>query len=240
MGTENPSLPFWKDHLKGAPTSAIGPLQLTGMSQPSMNDVSVELTISQPPLLSGITCSTFVKAALVWVLAQQAESSGIILGQVVHGCGGSLPNIDRTLGPCLNQLPLRVMLDAEWTVEDLLRDVQGRQVEIVANDNVSFEQIVRNCTSWHEGSTFGCFVHHQGLAMSETAAVMEISGIKSSSGPSWATSRMAAGQVGVVSIEHESCLAVRITAAENTLDQSSLNHLGKKVVDAIELFAGSP
>ncbi|KAH8426366.1 uncharacterized protein LDX57_004104 [Aspergillus melleus] len=240
LDAENPSLPFWKDQLKGAPVSAIDPLQLTGMSQPSINDVSVELKISQPPLLSGITLSTLVKAALAWVLSQQAESSDVILGQIVHGRGGSLPNIDRTLGPCLNQLPLRVMLDAEWTVEDLLRDVQGRQVEIVANDNVSFEQIVRSCTSWPEGSTFGCFVHHQGLAMTETAAVVEICGIKPSSGPGRATSRMAAGQVGVVSIEHESCLEVRITAAENTLDQPSAIHLAKRVVDAIELFAGSP
>ncbi|PLB49054.1 hypothetical protein P170DRAFT_464604 [Aspergillus steynii IBT 23096] len=239
MSSENSCFSFWRDHLNGASASAIDPLGVAGISEPSVEDITVEHTICRPQTLPDITLATLVKAASAWVLGRHAGSSDIILGQIMHGRGGSLPNIGRTLGPCLTQLPVRVTLQPDMTVEDLLHEMQTRQMEAVANDNISFDHIRRHCTSWPDDSAIGCFTHHQGLQMVELPAVQDFDGIKSSPSLTWVTSKLAPGQVGINSVERSSHLELLITATENTLDQASAEDLVKRIAAAIELFASS-
>lgn len=240
MGTNNSYLSFWRDHLKDAPVSAIDPLGVTKITQPSVKDIYVKRTICRPRTLSDVTLATLVRAGLSWVLARHSGSLDIVLGQIMHGRGGTLANRDRILGPCLTQLPLRVTLHTDWTVEDLLHEIQACHMEAVANDNVSFDRIFRHCTSWPEGSLIGCFTHHQALNMSDSAADLDLGGIKSSCGLTWATSKLAPGQVGLTSIEHASHLELCVTATDTTMDQTSAEQLAKKIGDAVELLASSP
>jgi len=131
------------------------------------------------------------------------------------------------------------MIGSQWTVEDLLH-IQRQQIKVVAHDNVSFDDIVSKCTDWHDNSTLGCFVHHQGAELGEAAAAFKMGSIYSSPGPCWATSKMASGQVGVISVERGPYLDLRITAAEDTLNQATAELLVERLVDAVQFFIGFP
>ncbi|OQE20976.1 hypothetical protein PENFLA_c015G04071 [Penicillium flavigenum] len=228
---------FWSNYLQNTPAPALDPLGITDIPLSTKNDTSARREINHPTLLPDTTVSTLVKAAFSWVLSVHVATSDIVLGQVVHGRGAPLPDVDKALGPCINLLPVRININPEWTVEDLVRYVQNQQLETFPYDYVSFENIVERCTNWPAGSKLGCLVHHQGM---ETAEPFEMGGLRSSSSSSWASSKLAQGQLGVISMERGPCVDIMIAAAEDTMDHPTADRLAEKLAKTIELFSSCP
>ncbi|KAJ6167355.1 hypothetical protein N7497_000198 [Penicillium chrysogenum] len=228
---------FWSNYLQNTPALALDPLGITDIPLSTKNDTSARREINYPTLLPDTTVSTLVKAAFSWVLSVHVATSDIVLGQVVHGRGAPLPDVDKALGPCINLLPVRININPEWTVEDLVRYVQNQQLETFPYDYVSFENIVERCTNWPASSKLGCLVHHQGM---ESAEPFEMGGLRSSSSSSWASSKLAQGQLGVISMERGPCVDIMIAAAEDTMDHPTADRLAEKLAKAIELFSSCP
>jgi hypothetical protein len=146
--------------------------------------------------------------------SRYATLSEIIIGQVVHGRGGSaLPGMETVLGPCINFLPIRISLGQKSTVADLLQHIQDQQLATVPHDQLSLKHIVSKCTNWPTNTKLGCIVHHQGVGAQPTSSdgSMAIGGVESTSSTSWANSTPVPGQVGIISIERGSSLDLYMT-----------------------------
>ncbi|OQD78770.1 hypothetical protein PENANT_c082G03126 [Penicillium antarcticum] len=235
MGHLNkPETLFWRQYLQGAPSAALDPLRQIGKARISDNDIVEKHYTAIPSLPSDITMSTLMKAAFSWILFEKTSQSDIILGQVVHGRGSSLLDANTAIGPCLNHLPVRIRVEPNWTVKDFLHHVQVQQLEITAHDEASFDAIAESCTEWHPGSKMACLVHHQSK---EATKPFEMGGVLSSSGCDWASSKLAHGQLGIISVEHESQLELMITATEETMDQRGVQLLLEKLIATIQLFS---
>ncbi|GMG11820.1 unnamed protein product [Aspergillus oryzae var. brunneus] len=242
LGKEHPrSLSFWTDYLRGASSNALDPLCITSLPDPpgdNMSPTTARREIRRPVPMAGATVATLIKAALAWLFARYQSQYDIILGQVVHGRGSDLPNIDKVFGPCVTFLPVRVTIDPNWTVSDLLRHTQAQHVATVPHDAVGLRDIVRQCTNWPEDAKFGCLVHHQPLQ--SASEPLELGGLNSFSNITWASSRPSAGQVDVISIERQDSLDLVIASPANVLDQASVEWMADRLSEAIELFCQFP
>ncbi|KAJ1713061.1 nonribosomal peptide synthase [Aspergillus flavus] len=242
LGKEHPrSLSFWTDYLRGASSNALDPLCITSLPDPpgdNMSPTTARREIRRPVPMAGATVATLIKAALAWLFARYQSQYDIILGQVVHGRGSDLPNIDKVFGPCVTFLPVRVTIDPNWTVSDLLRHTQAQHVATVPHDAVGLRDIVRQCTNWPEDAKFGCLVHHQPLQ--SASEPLELGGLNSFSNITWASSRPPAGQVDVISIERQDSLDLVIASPANVLDQASVEWMADRLSEAIELFCQFP
>ncbi|CAI7648521.1 unnamed protein product [Penicillium glandicola] len=235
MGDLNKAeLSFWRRYLQGVPCAALDPLQQTGKARISDNDIVEKGQIPMPSLPPDMTVSTLVKAAFSWVLFGKTSQTDVILGQVVHGRGNSYLHANTAIGPCLNHLPVRIKIEPDWTVENFLHHVQAQQLEITAHDEASFDAIAECCTAWEPGSKMACLVHHQS---EEATTPFEIGGVRSLSGCDWASSKLAHGQLSIISVEHGSQLEVMVSATEETMDQHSVEVLLEKLMGTIQLFS---
>ena len=80
----------------------------------------------------------------------------------------------------------------------------------------------------------GCLVHHQS---EEATEPFELGGVRSSSGCDWASSKLAHGQLGIISVERGTQLELMVSATEETMDQRSVELLLEKLVATIQLFS---
>lgn len=231
------SLAFWTKYLSGACLSALDPLDIAGFPGPADKNTfprQIRREIPKPSLLAEITVANLVKAALSWVLVRNSSRSDIVLGQVVHGRGGSLPGIDKVFGPCVTFLPIRILMDSSWTVADLLQHVQTQQLATIPHDSVSLSDIAMQSTDWGADAKYGVLVHHQGLG---SHGWLEIDGVASSSSAAWGTSRAIPGQVTIFSVEQETSLDLMIAGPVDALDEGKAESLADELAKAIELFS---
>ena len=239
--TNDEAFSFWRKYLQNASVSTLDFLRVTSTPVPQENNstavTSARREITRSCFISEITSSTLVKAALIWKLSSRGLHRDVIFGQVVHGRACPIPDVDKALGPCINLLPLRVVMSPEWTIMDLLRHTQAQQLETLSYDYLSFEDIVRKCTDWPSNSKFGCIVHHQ---EADGGGSFEMGGIRASSSSSWANSKLEQGQVGIVSMKRGAGLDIMITATSDTLEQAKAEVLADELVEAIEWFSEFP
>jgi amino acid adenylation domain-containing protein len=141
---------FWRDFLAG---SAITRLpyntQVTGLKNNSLH-CSVEVTVGQPP--KEITMATVVKAAWSKVLQEVTGGDDIVFAQLVSTRGIDVPGIDRTVGICFNQVPVRVQYRKCMTALDLLHAVQRQHTRALAFETTGWGTIVSDSTDWPAGS----------------------------------------------------------------------------------------
>jgi amino acid adenylation domain-containing protein len=236
--TNDEAFSFWKEYLQDASVASLDFLRVTSTPVSQQNNstavTSARREITRSCFISEITSSTLVKAALIWKLSSRGLQRDIIFGQVVHGRGCPIPDVDKALGPCINLLPLRVVMSPEWTIMDLLRHTQAQQLETLSYDYLSFEDIVRKCTDWPINSKFGCIVHHQ---EADGGGSFDMGGIRASSSSSWANSKLEQGQVGIVSMKRGMGLDLMITATGDTLEQSKAEVLADELVEIIQWFS---
>ncbi|PWY91675.1 amino acid adenylation [Aspergillus sclerotioniger CBS 115572] len=237
----SPALSFWREYLSGAPLPGI---EVAGHfnTQGSGKHTAVSRDIGRFTLPADVTMATLVHSSLAWILCQHANRRDVILTQVVHGRGGSLPGMDKVIGPCANYLPMRFRTDPQWTVGDLLHHVQRQRLETAPYDHVAFGEIVRQCTQWPEDTTYGCIVNHQVVASSSG---VDLDGTRSASRTYWSTGRsdneeLLAGQMAVTSIERDTGVELCITAVGGVMDEATAERLVGQVAEAMRLFVESP
>ncbi|KAL3461145.1 hypothetical protein BJX64DRAFT_289525 [Aspergillus heterothallicus] len=245
------SLAFWQDYLQSLSRESADPLGVTSTLQsPQGNDatpLTVRREIEHNFRLPDITAVTLVMASTAWVLSRHSTLQEIILGQVVHGRGSSLPGMETVLGPCINVLPVRISLGHSATVDDLLHHVQGQQLAIVSNDAISWKQIVDQCTDWPQEAKLGCIVHHQaavpqaGASSNNPGGNVSIGGVLSSYSTSWENSTPTPGHVRIISIERgRASLDLYMTFPTERVGNQVAEQLADAIAHTIRLFAMFP
>ncbi len=80
-----------------------------------------------------LTVNTLMQAAWALLLGRYTGGEDVVFGVTVSGRPAELPDVERTVGLFVNTLPLRIALPARDTVLNWLREVQARQIELLAH-----------------------------------------------------------------------------------------------------------
>lgn len=151
---------FWKGILAGSTITAL-PYK-TSEAGNLLLECSMETTVGSPP--RGITMASVVKAAWSQVLHEVTGSDDIVFAQLVSLRGIDVPGIHRTVGLCLNRVPVRVQFHKAATASELLHDLQSQHVQCMPFEAAGWDNIVSNSTSWSAGSRAQSLVIHQNFS----------------------------------------------------------------------------
>ncbi|NGN66162.1 amino acid adenylation domain-containing protein, partial [Streptomyces sp. A7024] len=91
----------------------------------------------------GLTLNTVVQAAWALVVGQLAGRRDVVFGATVAGRPAELPGMENMLGLFLNTLPVRVRLDPDRTIAELLADLQAEQTELLGHQHIGLTEIQR-------------------------------------------------------------------------------------------------
>ncbi|KAH7330243.1 hypothetical protein BKA65DRAFT_554232 [Rhexocercosporidium sp. MPI-PUGE-AT-0058] len=95
---------------------------------------------------AGTTSATYVKAAWAMALTKLCERTDVVFGHLISGRSMPVNSIEEVIGPCVNFIPIRVDTTPKW--ETVLAQVQAQQVSTLPHENLGFESIFKECTSW--------------------------------------------------------------------------------------------
>ena len=128
--TADPSAsePFWKEYLAGTvlprplPGYLGGPA--AGTAEPMMAETVLcsadSERIRQAARAAGLSSSTAVSAAWALLRARYGGTTDVVLA-VTRSCRrDSIPGAETIVGPLINTVPLRIRIDDQWSVRDLL------------------------------------------------------------------------------------------------------------------------
>ncbi|RYP54389.1 hypothetical protein DL768_000806 [Monosporascus sp. mg162] len=122
--------------------------------------VTSSCDIPTPDTKGGVTMATVIKAAWTLCLAQQTQTHDVAFAQLVRNRHLAVATIERTVGPCINYISVRVPLKLDWTVEELLHWVQRQHIGTMTCDTADWDDLVIESTSWPHDTEFGSAVHH--------------------------------------------------------------------------------
>jgi aryl carrier-like protein len=120
---------------------------------------------------SGITFATILKAAWALVLSSCSDNSDVVFGHVVSGRNLPQVNIEQVIGPCLNILPTRVIIDPTATVNHLLEAVQAQHASHMAHESLGTREIIQKCSPWRPSTRMSSIVQHQNIDQDATVTL---------------------------------------------------------------------
>ncbi|GKZ66226.1 nonribosomal peptide synthase [Aspergillus niger] len=153
---------FWRDLLRGSSMTYLRSESSSG-SPPFHNRGSLITStteVSYPPAPAGTTMATVAKAAWALCLAHMAGTHDIVFGQLVNGRNLELPEAETVVGACVNYVPVRVTLQADWTVSSLLHAVHQQQTRSMSFETLEYDELVAQCTSWPADTDPGTGIHY--------------------------------------------------------------------------------
>ncbi|KAF8574904.1 amino acid adenylation [Ramaria rubella] len=159
-----PGLEFWKHKLETAvPTPFLQPIP--GASRIITNAIATrDICVGHSSVARefGIIASTLATGAWAFVLSAHTGSSDVVFGQVVAGrsahfllgispwaikipltllTGAPIDDVDSMIGPCINTVARRVVLDPHVSVIDTLRNLQVDQTDINKYEYITLAEI---------------------------------------------------------------------------------------------------
>ncbi|GKZ35887.1 nonribosomal peptide synthase [Aspergillus brasiliensis] len=158
------ALAFWRQLLQGSRLPSTGAsISATTTEIPSFTLETLEVNeVITPP--AGITMATLTKAAWTVILARRFRTRDIVFGQTVHGRHlPDLDDVDRIVGPCLNEIPVRAKLRPRWTVLQLMEFLQAQHLDCMPYDDTEYPEIVEHCTDWQITGPLWSFVQYENV-----------------------------------------------------------------------------
>lgn len=125
----------------------------------------------------GITTATVLKTAWALVLAEYSQTQDVVFGHLTSGRSQGIASIEEVFGPCLNIVPVRVLLNTQNTSIDLLRSVQEQHVASLDHEWMGERTIIHRCTDWPRMTRFSSVVQYQNIN--------EIREVQMEGGSSW-------------------------------------------------------
>lgn len=139
----------WRGALAGLeePTLVAEPMPGVEVQLPDRRDAVLSETLSRAlrerAAASGVTFNTVLNAALALVLASATGRQDVVFGSTVAGRPPEVPGIDTVVGMFLNTVPVRLQLDPNESVEELLRRTQADRLSLMPFDYLGLASIQR-------------------------------------------------------------------------------------------------
>ncbi|PGH15370.1 hypothetical protein AJ80_05554 [Polytolypa hystricis UAMH7299] len=127
---------FWQEQYAKYP-SANGQLLLKPPRQVSGNSTET-VTFQMPSEVSslardsGVTIASVCYAAWALALTLYTDSNTVLFGAILSGRNLPLPNVETTVGPLVNTLPLHVNVDSSLSVKEFLQQVFNQMVKLAS------------------------------------------------------------------------------------------------------------
>jgi len=141
---------FWRESLDGftQPTS----LGTAGQTQPqplpnASETLSFNLDAEQARALAAIarteqvTLSTLIQASWAMLLGRRSGRNDVVFGVACSGRSATLPGVEAIVGPFVNNLPVRVLLDGTSSLRNLLQTIHSHSLELSQHQSASLQQI---------------------------------------------------------------------------------------------------
>ena len=133
---------FWRRTLHGSRLTSIG-REAVGNARPVM-DQSIKRVIPFHFRSPGDeSYVVLLKAAWALVLAYVSHSTDITFGNLVSGRYAAFEGVHEVVGPCLNVIPARIVIDPGSSVQRFLRQIQEQQIASIPYESVPFDRITR-------------------------------------------------------------------------------------------------
>ncbi|KAK9437913.1 Amino acid adenylation [Metarhizium brunneum] len=160
------SIEYWKGLLQGSQHP--GALREHLLSQTDIHKslpeaIYIHAETSLPRLPGNMTPATLASAAWALLLSQLTGQGDVVYGHLVAGRNSEMGGIDKTVGCCLNFIPVRVTFPSTKTPTELLFAVQEQFLAVGEADSLGYKEIIENCTDWPPGSTFESTIQHQNI-----------------------------------------------------------------------------
>lgn len=164
MAHNTPSIfQVWRELLRGSSmTYLVPPTECIRSTDRSRTELLVTSScdIPMPDAKGGVTMATVIKAAWALCLARQTQTRDVVFAQLVRNRHLAIAGIERTVGPCINYVPVRVSLKRDWTAKELLHWVQRQHIRTLTCDTADWDDLVVESTSWPRDTEFGSAVHY--------------------------------------------------------------------------------
>jgi amino acid adenylation domain-containing protein/thioester reductase-like protein len=142
-------LEFWKNSLSGAPELLELPTDYTRSARPHHPASQLPIGVSESltkrlrglALFHGVSLFTTLLSGFVLVLGRWSVKADVVIGTIVTN-RDSAP-FESLIGPLANKLALRVRLQSDATVKELLQQVQTTITDANVHRQVPFTQVVR-------------------------------------------------------------------------------------------------
>ncbi|KAG0156359.1 hypothetical protein PDIDSM_3537 [Penicillium digitatum] len=169
LGSQD-SQTYWREFLSDSTVTTI-----VKQSKPQYRNVyDLHLTRTIPITSqsgSGITFATVLKTAWALVLSSVSGSADVVFGHVISGRNIPQINIEQVVGPCLNILPTRVIIDPSSSLSDLLDTVQAQHTAHMAHESMGTRDIIRKSSPWQPSTRMATIVQHQNIDQDATVSL---------------------------------------------------------------------
>ncbi|KAM7211692.1 hypothetical protein V8F06_012934 [Rhypophila decipiens] len=85
---------------------------------------------------------TLYRAAWALVISAYNSSDDVVFGTITAGRTIDIPGIDKVVGPCLNNTPIRVKVNWSQTLSEFIDLVSRNSMEVAENEGVSLRNII--------------------------------------------------------------------------------------------------
>ncbi|KAH8891594.1 amino acid adenylation [Thozetella sp. PMI_491] len=216
---EDAAREFWKTQLAEAPAQSFPTLPETGHKSHAKSIIQKDIpTVTR----EGVTVATIIQTAWVALVGALTNSSDVVVGITLNGRTAQLPGIDTILGPTLNTLPLRLRLDPNQTVSELLKRIQGQYLEMIPFQHFGLEKIRRL------GSDINAACDFQSLLVVQSAIDPRVEMGPLTAKPSLVTSFSQA--LNIECELHQERITIRVTFDERVLSEARI----RRIIDQLE------
>ncbi|MGW7354927.1 amino acid adenylation domain-containing protein [Streptomyces sp. NPDC054784] len=125
--------------LAGGPSGATSRIGVVTGTLPA--DATAALRATARDL--GVTLNTALQAAWALVLAQRTGHDDVSFGSVLSGRPAEVDGVHEMVGMLVNTVPVRVRTGDSATMADLLADVHGRRLAMLAHDHLGLGDATR-------------------------------------------------------------------------------------------------
>ncbi|KAF5598059.1 non-ribosomal peptide synthetase [Fusarium pseudocircinatum] len=139
-----PAIKFWGDLLEGSSMTS-----LPGASQTNkvVSGSYIVKTVPSPKVEgSGLTVSSYLKAAWAMVLAKATGTSDVVFAHLVSGRSLPIDDIEKVNGPCVNLIPIRV--NTAQPHDTIIHQIHQQHISALPHEHLGWETIFRQCTNW--------------------------------------------------------------------------------------------
>lgn len=96
-----------------------------------------------------------------------AGSRDVVFGSVIGGRNAPFPDVEHVAGACIDNIPVRVCLEADVTRLELLKAVQTQYFQAIRFENFQLKRIVAECTGWRPWERLSTLVEYENLGEDE-------------------------------------------------------------------------
>ncbi|KAK9718486.1 hypothetical protein K7432_005451 [Basidiobolus ranarum] len=174
------SLAYWRKVLADAEVTYIAKQSSSAYKDKSSSQLIENINVNFTSITTkhNVTIATIVNLAWSLVMKLHTGSSDVIFGVVNSGRNLPVNGIQEIRGPCFNTLPVRVNLDSELTLLDIMLRIHGSQTEQQRYQSIGLQDLLRSCVDIKTPSLFDSLLVIQNLPTESIASSVASIGLK--------------------------------------------------------------